>query len=108
MPAPLIELNLNNMDAQEQIHHQRMGNMKGLSLDNSSQQAFPPELMRHYNLYFAFSATGKKKITKMREIKANQIGALIQVKGIVTRVSDVKPCIVVATYNCDVCGYEVY
>ena len=44
----------------------------------------------------------------MREIKANQIGSLIQVKGIVTRVSDVKPCIQVATYNCDVCGYEVY
>jgi len=30
------------------------------------------------------------------------------VKGIVTRISDVKPCIQVATYACDVCGFETY
>jgi len=30
------------------------------------------------------------------------------VKGIVTRVSDVKPCVQVACYTCDLCGYEAY
>ena len=44
----------------------------------------------------------------MREVRANQIGSLVNVKGIVTRVSDVKPCIQVAVYACDVCGFEVY
>ena len=29
-------------------------------------------------------------------------------KGIVTRATDIKPCIVVAAYACDVCGFEVY
>jgi DNA replication licensing factor MCM7 len=32
----------------------------------------------------------------------------VNVKGIVTRCSDVKPCIQVAVYACDVCGFEVY
>ena len=44
----------------------------------------------------------------MREIRSNQIGQLITVKGIVTRATDIKPCIQVAAYACDVCGFEVY
>ena len=44
----------------------------------------------------------------MREIKASSVGALVLVKGIVTRGSDVKPCMQVAVYACDACGYEVY
>ena len=44
----------------------------------------------------------------MRSIKANSVGSLVMVKGIVTRCSDVKPCIQVAVYACDACGFEVY
>lgn len=44
----------------------------------------------------------------MREIKANQVGSLIVVKGIVTRCTAVNPCIQVAEYACDACGFEVY
>ena len=44
----------------------------------------------------------------MRDVKATSIGSLVNVKGIVTRCSDVKPCIQVAVYACDVCGFEVY
>lgn len=44
----------------------------------------------------------------MRDIRSNQIGSLVTCKGIVTRVSDVRPCIQVAVYACDVCGNEVY
>ena len=44
----------------------------------------------------------------MRDVRSQQIGSLVNVKGIVTRCSDVKPCIQVAVYACDVCGFEVY
>ena len=44
----------------------------------------------------------------MREVKASNIGNLVTVRGIVTRASDVKPCMQVAVYACEVCGYEVY
>jgi DNA replication licensing factor MCM7 len=33
---------------------------------------------------------------------------LVRVSGIVTRVSDVKPLVEVATYTCDQCGFEIY
>jgi len=34
----------------------------------------------------------KKNYVKMREIKANHIGGMVSIKGIVTRCSDIKPC----------------
>jgi len=44
----------------------------------------------------------------MRETKANLIGSLLNIKGIVVRASDVKPQMQVAVYVCDMCGFEVY
>lgn len=43
----------------------------------------------------------------MRDIKADKIGKLVTVRGIVTKATEVKPMIVVATYTCDECGSEV-
>lgn len=68
----------------------------------------PPELERQYQVFIVHGANAKKHIQKMREIKSAQIGSLVTIKGIVTRASDVKPCIQVAVYACDVCGFEVY
>lgn len=44
----------------------------------------------------------------MREVRANEIGSLVNITGIVTRTSDVKPCMRVAVYACEACGHEVY
>lgn len=44
----------------------------------------------------------------MRDVKANCIGKLVTVKGIVTRCTEVKPIMSVATYTCDKCGAETY
>jgi len=35
------------------------------------------------------------------------IGSLVSVRGMVVRISDVKPLITVACYSCDSCGYEI-
>ena len=51
---------------------------------------------------------GKQNVERLRDIKSNSIGALVSIKGIVTKASDVKPCIQVAVFACDVCGFEVY
>jgi len=42
----------------------------------------------------------------VRDIKADKIGKLVTVRGIVTKATEVKPMIVVATYTCDECGSE--
>lgn len=44
----------------------------------------------------------------MRDVKGAELGHLITVSGIVTRVSDVKPAVEVQAYTCDRCGTEVF
>ncbi|XP_063003591.1 DNA replication licensing factor MCM7 [Elgaria multicarinata webbii] len=70
------------------------------------QNQFPPELMRRFELYFKAPSSAKARV--IREVKAEAIGKLVTVRGIVTRVSEVKPRMVVATYSCDQCGAETY
>merc|ERR1712098_1032453 len=67
---------------------------------------FPPELMRRYEVYF--KSQSNEKIIPIREVKAGCIGKLINVKGIVTRATEVKPMMQVATYTCDQCGAETF
>ena len=85
---------------------------QGLNTQNhgpgNSKMGIPPELERTYHLSIIPGNDAKKEFLKMREIKANAVGSLVSVKGIVTRCADVKPCIKVADYACDACGFEVY
>lgn len=67
---------------------------------------FPPELMRRFEV--SFKAGNVNKALSVREIKAEHIGKLMTVRGIVTRCTEVKPMMVVATYTCDRCGAETY
>lgn len=70
---------------------------------------FPPQLTRRYSLYIKPPTSTGKEPTKsfaVREVKGEQLGRLITVRGIVTRVSDVKPSIQVNAYTCDSCGAE--
>ena len=69
-------------------------------------KVFPPELMRRFEVYFKTQASDK--VLPIREVKAGQIGKLISIKGIVTRATEVKPMMQVATYTCDQCGAETF
>ena len=50
----------------------------------------------------------KMPITPLRSVGAEQIGHLVRIKGIVTRVSDVKPRISIVAYVCDKCSEHSY
>jgi len=69
-------------------------------------KVFPPELMRRFEVYFKTQVSDK--VLPIREVKAGQIGKLISIKGIVTRATEVKPMMQVATYTCDQCGAETF
>ena len=71
------------------------------------KNALPPELERQYTVIIT-PGQAKVQHVKLREIKANNIGSLVCVQGIVTRCSDVKPAMRVAVYACEACGNEVY
>ncbi|XP_038624223.1 DNA replication licensing factor MCM7 [Tachyglossus aculeatus] len=70
------------------------------------QNQYPPELMRRFELYFRGPGSSKPRV--IRDVRADSVGKLVTVRGIVTRVSEVKPRMVVATYTCDQCGAETY
>ena len=59
------------------------------------------------------TTTDKDKLSEaavlpLRALTADRIGSLVCVRGIITKVTDVKPQLQVATYTCDECGFEIY
>ena len=66
----------------------------------------PRVVVARYDVHFRSGA--KAKPVALRHVSAPDIGSLVTIKAIVTRVSDVKPLVTVITYTCDDCGMEVY
>ena len=87
----------------EQRHQQESGQLNDAK---NLVSKYPPELMRRYELYF--NPSSLQKPISVRQVKAKDIGKLVSVSGIVTRCSEVKPMLVVATYTCDSCAAETY
>eukprot|EP00965_Chrysotila_dentata_P130324 4309216-Pleurochrysis_carterae.AAC.8 len=93
-------------DIADILHRTRASNQAADAASGDAQQCVPKELMRRYEV--RIQPRTKDKILPLREVKADRIGSLLTVKGIVTRVGEVKPQMRVATYTCDRGGYEVY
>lgn len=55
-----------------------------------------------------FYPSSDEKLRNLRDIHASDIGGLIRIKGMVVRVTDVKPCVTMSTYTCEVCGGEIF
>lgn len=75
---------------------------------------FPKALTRRYTLNFkpvtpsGSSSEISKKALAVRNVRGDHLGNLITVRGIATRVSDVKPSVQVNAYSCDRCGHEIF
>jgi DNA-directed RNA polymerase subunit RPC12/RpoP len=63
-------------------------------------------LRRRYQVVLLPRALDKS--VPLRHVMSAHIGRLVTIKGIVTRVTAVKPQLQVATYTCDQCGNEIY
>ncbi|KAL6060964.1 Mcm2-7 hexameric complex component [Balamuthia mandrillaris] len=66
----------------------------------------PKALTRRFELRVVPSS--KERALPLRKVRAIHIGSLVTVKGIITRVTQVKPLVTVVTYTCDRCGEELY
>ena len=66
----------------------------------------PLNLWPRSNLYFR--PLRSDTVMAVRDVKGIHLGKLITVRGIVTRVSEVKPLLLVNAYTCDVCGAETF
>lgn len=108
----------NILETRDEFQHMAQG-LNGAGTDSnaldqlatSDADLFPAALIRRYHLYFkplTSRSTRKLKPFSVREIKGIHLGKLITVRGIITRVSDVKPSVLVNAYTCDQCGHEVF
>lgn len=90
------------------IEHRLLAEQRLYSADapRDPKNRFPNELLRRFECYF--KAPSDIKGVSVRQIKARQIGKLVNVKGVVIRATEVKPMLQVATYTCDRCGAETY
>ncbi|KAI5795294.1 MCM2/3/5 family-domain-containing protein [Geopyxis carbonaria] len=76
----------------------------------TAPQYFPALLTRRYQVFFkplSPSGSGNKALA-VRQVRGEHLGHLITVRGIATRVSDVKPAVLVNAYTCDRCGSEIF
>jgi DNA replication licensing factor MCM7 len=66
----------------------------------------PATLLRRFDVRLIPRANTDAR--PIRRILASSIGHLVKARGIVTRVTDVRPKMAVATYTCHVCKCEIY
>ncbi|KAF8503257.1 MCM2/3/5 family-domain-containing protein [Russula emetica] len=102
MPIPTKDISEQDevIDIIMHQRHERNEQIEG------SQDGFPIHLLRRYNLYFKPLLSDISMA--VREVKGLHLGKFITVRGIVTRVSEVKPLLLVNAYTCDVCGSETF
>lgn len=110
MPEPTVELVDSNMDDIFMAHREaRLNAVRERMRANDEEgdvQPFPPSLTRRYELHIVPRSI--EKPSKLREIRSKDVGSLVSVKGIVTRITDVQPKVQVACYLCSTCGHESY
>ncbi|KAI9226460.1 MAG: minichromosome maintenance protein 7 [Piptocephalis tieghemiana] len=73
--------------------------------------AFPPILTRRYTVYIHPAPVEDPTGSSMnmgKAVRATDIGRLLTVRGIITRVTEVRPLLSVCAYACDACGAEVF
>lgn len=120
LPQPTGELSYKD-DVLDVIMTQRLKRNEAImqqmefNLDSDGPESlFPAALTRRYTLNFkpitpsGSSSDKGSKALAVRNVRGEHLGHLITVRGITTRVSDVKPSIQVNAYSCDRCGHEIF
>ncbi|CAE6433643.1 unnamed protein product [Rhizoctonia solani] len=103
MPEPTRDISYLD-DVLDTIMHQRA--QINAENEEAGQVGFPPQLLRRYDLYF--QPLSSDVALAVREVRGKHLGQLITIRGIVTRISEVKPLLLVNAYTCDKCGSEIF
>ncbi|KAI1759048.1 DNA replication licensing factor mcm7 [Hypoxylon sp. FL1150] len=117
MPAPTTGISFKD-DVLDVIMERRQARNRDLAETAANtnnpellDSTFPAQLTRRYTLVFKpRTSTAEKPIKALavRQVRGDHLGHLITVRGISTRVSDVKPIVQVGAYVCDRCGCEIF
>lgn len=117
MPEPTEEINYKDsvldiiMSQRSQRNAENRYNEENMDDPSVLPAPYPAELTRRYSLNFkprTVNEITRSRALAVREVRGEHLGHLITVRGIATRVSDVKPSILVSAYTCGICGCEVF
>ncbi len=89
------------------LKEQRNQNMEGLN-SLAENEKIPNKTNKNYDVSIIYGPSSKLRVISIADMKSESIGSLIACKGIIVRMSEVKPRLIVGTYACDVCGCENY
>ncbi|KAG0044270.1 Mcm2-7 hexameric complex component [Gryganskiella cystojenkinii] len=108
MPPTDVQVD-HTTSVQDVIRNQRKSHNDSYKAANGgnvpmNELPFPQSLIRRYQV--VFKPPTNQKALSVREIKAEFLGKLVTLQGIVTRVTAVKPFVEVAAYTCESCGNE--
>lgn len=110
MPAKNVNVSEDIEDSASNIlYRQRRDNIEYRSeklaqsymTEKDPYNCLPPELRRKYFVYIVRGPNDKRTDLKLREIHAETIGGLVSFRAIVTKASEIRPCIEVACYSCE-------
>ncbi|ADM12263.1 DNA replication licensing factor Mcm7 [Encephalitozoon intestinalis ATCC 50506] len=93
-------------EPEDVFFHHRVSRLKERFPEKNVMDVFPPFLLRRYSL--VLKPRRNSRVYSVRGLKSMHIGSLVRVSGVVTKASQVKPSIRVATYICENCGAETY
>lgn len=88
----------------EPLIYHRIARIKEKDPTKKITDVLPTGLLRSYDVYFI--PVGES--ISIKELKSCYIGKLVKIRGIVTKVTEVKPSAKVLTYVCEYCGSETY
>jgi DNA replication licensing factor MCM7 len=77
----------------------------GADGDEGLMRSLPPAMHRRYQLVIVHD--GQKRLP-LRQLRADAVGKLVTVQGIITAATAIKPKIQYAAYICEQCGHEIY
>eukprot|EP00658_Telonema_sp_P-2_P025826 TRINITY_DN20405_c0_g1_i1.p1 TRINITY_DN20405_c0_g1~~TRINITY_DN20405_c0_g1_i1.p1 ORF type:complete len:742 (-),score=219.21 TRINITY_DN20405_c0_g1_i1:323-2548(-) len=107
IPPPTMDLE--HADVTDVLYMQRISQLedqRGPDNEEPVEKFLPDDLRRRYEVNFELP--DDTKCVPLRQVRAEHVGSLVRVKGVVTRVSGVKPTATTVTYTCDKCGCEAY
>lgn len=87
---------------------QRISRLKTIAPEKKVTEIFPSQLLRNYTINIIPLMNNKLDTLGIREVGSSNIGTMVSLRGIVTRITQVKPAVKVATYICESCGTEIY
>merc|ERR1719158_2161098 len=95
-------------DAAPEAEYDRVDRWRQITMDKNKEGVvtnLPPELLQNFDVRFQMDSLSK---VPLREIRANNLGGLVTVDGVVTKATMVKPRIRIVAYHCAACNGELF